>query len=932
MRVPSGITRRVIGVFGALTLVGALAPLAATAAPNGAVRTEIGAAPQLPRGAVRLGTVAPTQELKVTVVLAPRDLGGLEAATKAVSDPRSPSFREFLSTEEIRSRFGPSLEARASVSTWLASQGFDVLPGVSTFLLAATAPAAKVEQAFGTPISTWRLSGGRTVRASVRAPSVPTEIASSIQAVLGLSDVRRLTSGAHKETSNSAPRALAPSSACPGAAGVPGGHPADQVATMYGFNDLYAHGHDGTGATIAFYELAAFDASDIAAYATCYGLSASGVSVIPVNGGTTIADDPVGVGEVTSDIEVSLGLSPGTSIKVYETSQNDPANFLALYQRIADDNTAQVVSTSWGVCEGYYVAPADRSEIDAENTVFSQMALQGQTMVAASGDLGSSTCALPLGVPNPAVWDPASQPFVTGVGGTNITTASTPPVEEVWNESGANGDGAGWPVAAISSVRNSTSTGGMSMLWPMPTYQVGADTSGISSAEPCGVSSGFCREVPDVSAMAEGYPIYGTAGDFSGAGWVSIGGTSLAAPLWASVFAIGAAASATGRLGFANPSLYQLAAQVPSSLGDVTMGMNDMFTWPTNYDCTYGSKNSQPCYRATKGYDMTTGLGTPRADQLVHLLSGTGPVFTSTTFASWPVLQNSTRTLTVFGGTGPMHFARMSGSLPPGVVLNTSTGVLSGIPTRTGSFAVTFRVTDSATPAPGVDSVSLTLTIARSDVLQRGSVLRMGTQLISNNQKFKMIVTASGAAQIVEIATGRVAFATPQAGSGARLQISGNALQLRRADGSVAWSTGSGAGGAVNAKVLDDGRLEVLASFGPTWISTFGLVPAVSLVSGVPMTTSGRLVSRYGSFRLTLNASGTLAVQRADNGAVRWSVTASGATKLVVQSDGNVVLKNSTGTALWSTGTPSPFGTVLTLTDSGVLKVSDRGGRILWSR
>ena len=130
----------------------------------------------------------------------------------------------------------------------------------------------------------------------------------------------------------------------------------------------------------------------------------------------------------------------------------------------------------------------------------------------------------------------------------------------------------------------------------MPVYQEEVGTVTGSSGTPCGVTSGDCREVPDVSADADpssGYIVYDTAGGFNnGQPWEALGGTSGAAPLWAAVIAVIASANDnTQGYGALNPDLYLLAEQSPGTyLNDVTVGNND-------YNAT-NQANSPPC-RAT---------------------------------------------------------------------------------------------------------------------------------------------------------------------------------------------------------------------------------------------------------------------------------------------------------------------------------------------
>src|ERR1019366_710847 len=121
---------------------------------------------------------------------------------------------------------------------------------------------------------------------------------------------------------------------------------------------------------------------------------------------------------------------PNTNSGAYDT-----------YSQIVTDNTAQVVSTSWGLCE----SQAGSTAASAENTLFQEAATQGQSIFAAAGDNGTADCTDTNGNPiaQPAVDDPASQPYVTGVGGTSLTSVGPPPTETVWNDGMGSGAGGG---------------------------------------------------------------------------------------------------------------------------------------------------------------------------------------------------------------------------------------------------------------------------------------------------------------------------------------------------------------------------------------------------------------------------------------------------------------------------------------------------------
>ena len=246
---------------------------------------------------------------------------------------------------------------------------------------------------------------------------------------------------------------------------------------------------------------------------------------------------------------------------------------------------------------------------------------------------------------NLAVSDPASQPYVTSVGGTSLghapaQTLGPPPTEQAWNDALYYSEGAGG--------------GGISETFAMPAYQQALGVVNGSSGSPCASTGGDCREVPDVSADADpssGYIIYDTVDGATG--WTALGGTSGASPLWAAVLAVAASAHGnTAGYGALNPTLYLLAQETPGTyLNDVTSGNND-------YNATAGGQ-----YPAMTGYDMATGLGTPVVSQLA---SGMTAIALDVVVSGSQTYGSQSSTLTAAADyAGP-------GTTPPGVTLNAS--------------------------------------------------------------------------------------------------------------------------------------------------------------------------------------------------------------------------------------------------------------------
>jgi subtilase family serine protease len=619
----------------------------------------LGTAPALPPGARLAGPEPGAVTLHVTVALRSAHSAGLDRLATRVATPGSTQFRHFLRPAQVQRRFGPPAPALARARAWLRSRHLVTQPVLADgLLLPVTGSVRQFEAAFRVKIARIRLAGGRLAWANQSAPELPSGLRRWVAAVVGLDSLHVLHPElAHGATPNQVPQLTAQPGltsgggsvpgprACPAARATPHVYTAAWLATAYKFNPLYRAGDFGQHVTVALYELADYANRDIQVYDQCYQISPP-IQRVRVDGGTSIAANPDGTVEATSDIEVVQAMAPQASILVYEAPASDGATAeLDNYGAIAQQDRAQVVSTSWGGCE-----PLNGARLlSIESKIFQEMAVQGQSMLAAAGDEGSIDCLPGRGVkvpPNPGYYsrqvdDPGSQPFVTAVGGTEITRFGSPPVQSVWNQTpygqGFKAPFNGRPGHPVASPGNLAGGGGISRMWKMPAWQVGFDHSGNSSGKPCHAPRGQdCREVPDVSALAavgtgasrgersaRGYVVYGTAGKFNGHGWTTVGGTSLATPLWAALTALADQQRGSHRLGLLSPSLYRIDRTNPKAFTDVVTGNNDYLARRGRYShhtCRYGGKRGKPCYHATRGYDMASGLGTPQASYLVAAL------------------------------------------------------------------------------------------------------------------------------------------------------------------------------------------------------------------------------------------------------------------------------------------------------------------------
>ena len=673
---------------------------------------SVGSAPALPAGTRPLAGVAAAAPMRVTVVLRPRSTAGLSAYASAVGDPGSPLFRRYLSVAAFRVRFAPRPSVIAGVEASLRAHG--LTPGrvsANGLSIPVTATTGAIERAFSLVLARVALpSGGREV-VNTSAPLLDAAVAADVQAVIGLSSLdhpvshiaRAATAGvrpsARRHVATGGPQ---PCAAATSAAGPQSAYTTDQIASSYGFGGLYRAGDFGLGQTVALYELEPNDPSDIAGYQACYGTHAS-VSYVQVDGGAGPAGP--GSGEAAFDIEQVIGFAPKARILVYQgpntTTDNPGSGAYDTMAAIVNQDQAQVVSTSWGQCE-----PAEgATDAGAKNTLFMEAAAQGQTIVSAAGDQGAQDCDVPGSVPDigAAVDDPASQPFVTGVGGTSLSGLGPPPSETVWNNGGAVSGLLG------SNVAPGASGGGISTLWPMPAYQRAAATGlGVigadSTSTPCHANAGDCRQVPDVSASADpvhGYLIYYNASgsdSTSPSGWQGIGGTSGGAPLWAAIVALANAdpACAGVPLGFVDPALYRVAGASHASFNDITSGNND-------YTGTNGGR-----FAARAGYDEASGLGTPKVSALAPALCRLGLRFAA------PIAAESFRgvatayLLSASDGPGAgLHYV-VTG-LPAGLRAGTVSGRVTGHARRLGVSHVTVQALDAT---GGIRVAHLTWTVA----------------------------------------------------------------------------------------------------------------------------------------------------------------------------------------------------------------------------
>ncbi|MGO8671028.1 MAG: protease pro-enzyme activation domain-containing protein [Capsulimonadaceae bacterium] len=517
--------------------------------------------------AKRLGSVDAAQTFSLALTLPLRNRTELKGLLRGLYDPADPRFHHFLTSSEFAAEFGPTQADYNSVIDFAKANGLTVTHTYSNrTVLDVAGPASAVEAAFEVSLSRYAAKDGHVFHAPDVAPTVPSDLGGVITAVVGLDDAVV----PHPRYVRADPLDFKRSLVGTGPAG--GMAPAD-TRNAY---DLTSVSQTGFGQTVGLFEMDGYTESDIQTYATQFNLpsSVSQLTNVLIDGATGTPSGDGGEVEVTLDIDMILTVAPLANIIVYEgpnTSQGD----IDLYTTMATDDACQQLSTSWGDTEIDLVGTGIQ---DSEETEFTQMVAQGQTLFSASGDTGAfaydydGDFALNL-----SVSDPASDNIID-VGGTDLTLNGQggPYVSETsWNE----------PFGFIY-LGGDGGCGGVSMFWTLPSYQTGVIT-------PPTLGSNTMRNVPDVSLYAAPDPGYDIEINMDG-GWGSVGGTSAAAPLWAGFLSLVNEARGFGHgIGFASPAIYQVA-QSPNYTTDF-------------HDIADGSNNFY--YPAVKGYDLSTGWG-----------------------------------------------------------------------------------------------------------------------------------------------------------------------------------------------------------------------------------------------------------------------------------------------------------------------------------
>jgi subtilase family serine protease len=603
--------------------------------------------------ATRVGHYNPDQKLRLVLALRPPHMAEEEQFLAELVTKGSPNFHNFLSSDEWNARFGPSIEDEQKVVDWAQGVGLTVTNRFANRLLVdVEAPAAVIEKVFGVTINNYQLND-EVDFSNDRDPVIPNSISGIVFSVAGLNSIQRfqrMTSGGGKvkgpdyvegpvynEVTSShgdgdstrAPEYLASSMDSDLSSPLPmftnGFADPSNVpysSQSYNYNGLHTYSHccnpynnpAGSPAvsSIALVTYGNFQESDATAFFKKYGL-AWNYNVYSINGttspgkecatGTSGCPGAGQDGEAPLDIEYSTASANSfgsyldtAHVYVYEAVNGLYSTYQDVFNFIASDDHAKVVSTSYGWSEHGFDSTG--AEEVVMHGIFNSMVGKGWTLIAAAGDQGSTQdCADAV-----RVGYPAADPDVVAAGGTAIQMYSngTFDYEYAWT---------GGTTSTSCQKNNGGGGGGVSKDFAQPSWQ--------------SKLGGTKRLLPDISLNAGGLgQNYYYKGKLQG-----VGGTSIVAPELAGFFAqensylhyIGNICGSGGKtacspMGNPSPFLYEVGINgaQKNPYYDITKGCNS-----NNITKLYGLTY----YCAGTGYDKATGWGSFNAMQLAWALN-----------------------------------------------------------------------------------------------------------------------------------------------------------------------------------------------------------------------------------------------------------------------------------------------------------------------
>jgi subtilase family serine protease len=591
----------------------------------------------------------------VDVSLTLQNPAGLTRYALAVNDSHSPQYRHFITPQQIGQSYGASNATVQAVTSYFKSYHLHVGTWPQHLSLFVSGSQQAMQQAFGAKFGVYT-QGPETFIAPVGTPHFAKP--------LPVTSVNHLVSLRHTF------RTMVPIG---GTAITTSGYAPQQIRNAFDYTGAYNAGFTGTGITVGIVGTGPISSADVPAYGAMFntnvatitekyvtdaGAASPGIVVPPDTGFQTpppatapcngyLPDcNPEDV-EAQLDTETAASLAPGANVYFYLgydpsfcldssgnvvsgpcASNQQPLEGLYLaddeIQQAIADNAVDVLSLSYGGPEQSAVGfefNSTNPDTGVGPAEFAALAAEGISVFVSSGDSGAQGCQRPAYAPaidQACVSYPATDPNVTSVGGVNA------PLDRFGN---LTNQITGWGLETNRG--HGGSGGGVSAYFAQTLTPWQQNIPGVVGSN---------RNQPDVSLLGDSYT--GMAAlvnaNLGGPQVISVGGTSVAAPEMAAMWALvlqackqsASCATAQGakpyRLGNAAPILYGLYANSQTVLPTYAQ---------TFYDVLYGNNQQVPAqpgptsppldpgYNAGPGYDQVTGLGVPFARALIKAVT-----------------------------------------------------------------------------------------------------------------------------------------------------------------------------------------------------------------------------------------------------------------------------------------------------------------------
>jgi subtilase family serine protease len=565
----------------------------ATAGAIAALGLAVVARPAVAEVPAIVAAAAPSEAANFELYFPIRNRPDLDALIAAQNDASSPEYHSWLSPQQFARSFGPSPAAISKVAADLAARGLKVTEQQGLMLHVA-GTAAAVQAAFGVRLAHARFSDGSAALVADRPLRLPPALAAlglrtpQFSTVTPLHQHSKIVGVVPRKVIGEPDNFVSPT----------GPYLAADLRQAYDFPS--ATSLTAKGVTIGILMSGNYNATDLEDYYEDDGLPTSlwpqKITSVPINGG--LAFSSTNSGETELDLEQSGAMSLAANIRLYNLSDLGESTIIFGLNHIVGDNLTDVVSMSFGGPEEDFTAAnnggiSQQYLLEIEDELFEQGTAQGMTFVASSGDHGAIPLVGSKQKPTLSVEGPASDPYVVGVGGTNLVTASV----------------AGSDTSAYVSENENYDTekggevwasgGGISIFWAKPSYQ------GLVTTQ----STKF-RTVPDVAQHMGGCPGDATAchtphsADYEIIGGETVGvlGTSASAPDIAGLLAQKVALT-KGRLGLENTDIYTRAKAQNGGKGT-----------PFHHK---GIPGNNGYYSTVVPYDLVIGNGSVDARQLL---------------------------------------------------------------------------------------------------------------------------------------------------------------------------------------------------------------------------------------------------------------------------------------------------------------------------